>query len=301
MSKELVNQIFRLKKQRNALILAHNYQRPEVQDIADYVGDSLELCRIASKSKKPVIVFCGVRFMAETASILCPNKTVLLPVPEARCSLADMITADEIQYLKKKYPNFLVMVYINTSAEVKAESDYCCTSANAVKIRKKIGPKSSVIFVPDRNLGDYVRNQTDGETVLWKGFCPVHEMLSASDIITIKHHYPKAKLMAHPECRPEILKLADYVGGTAGMLEFAHQKRSGNSFIIATELGLIHRLKKENPKKRFYPASHYLVCPSMKLITLKDVKNSLENMQYPVRLNRNIRIKATNSLKCYEV
>ncbi|MDD5217467.1 MAG: quinolinate synthase NadA [Candidatus Omnitrophica bacterium] len=289
--------ILALKKKRNALILAHNYERPEIQDIADYTGDSLELSLIAAKSENPVIVFCGVRFMAETAAILCPHKTILLPVPESGCALADMATSDQIKAAKKKYPGALVVSYVNTSADVKAESHFCCTSANAVDVRKAIGPDRPVIFLPDKNLGAYVKTQTVGRTILWDGFCPVHEMLTAADVLNAKHKHPKAKVIAHPECRPDVLALADYIGGTAGMLKYVRTPGAGKFFNVATELGLIHRLRKENPNKSFYSASDYLICAAMKLITLEDVRRSLKKMQYVVKISSVIKKKAKKSIE----
>ncbi len=293
--KSLIRKIHELKRKRDALILAHNYQRPEVQDIADATGDSLELGLIAAKSQKKTIVFCGVRFMAETAAILSPQKTILLPVSHAGCGLADSITANDVRRLKKKHPQSLIMAYVNTTCEVKAECDLCCTSGNAVPLRKSLGRKS-VVFVPDKNLGAYLGGQTSGKTICWNGFCPVHELLSADDILKMKRQYPRAKLMAHPECRPAVLRQADYVGGTAGMLRFVSQESAGKTFLVATESGLIHRLKKENPGKIFYPVSPFLVCPTMKLITLASVWDALEKMQYRVCIPDGMHAKARKAL-----
>ncbi len=294
--KQAVRRIACLRQKRDALILAHNYQRPEVQDIADYTGDSLELSRIAAKCRESVIVFCGVRFMAETAAILCPGKTVLLPVMEAGCALADAASARQVRQARKRHPDAVVVSYVNTSAEVKAESDLCCTSANAVEVVRSVNEARRVIFVSDRHLGHYAARMAQRKVVLWGGSCPTHAAISVTDIFEARRRHPRAKLMAHPECRPEVLEMADRVASTAGMLTYAKGQAPGDEFIVATEAGLIHRLRKENSRKTFYPATDYLVCPMMKLTTLQDVIDSLETLKPEVKVNDRIRSKARSAL-----
>jgi quinolinate synthase len=289
---DLIQQIGELKKEREAVILAHNYQPPEIQDLADFTGDSLELSMIAAKTPAKVIVFCGVRFMGETAAILSPDKTVLLPVLEAGCTLAEYATAEQLRELKKKHPDAVVVTYVNSSAEVKAETDICCTSANAVQIVRSIDPKRSVIFAPDYNLGHYAAKITGRKLILWDGCCPTHALLSTFAVAKARKKWPGAQVIMHPECKPEVLDLADFVGSTSGMLKHAKSQPAGTSFIVGTEVGLLHRLQKENPDKVFHPASDYLICPMMKMTTLKDVKNSLEKMQYPVTVPEDIRLRA---------
>ena len=291
-TQELLRQIALLKKEREAVILAHNYQPPEIQDLADFTGDSLELSRIAAKTPAKVIVFCGVQFMGETAAILSPDKTVLLPVLEAGCTLADYATAEELREMKKKHPNAVVVTYVNSSAEVKAETDICCTSANAVEIVKSIDRNRPILFVPDYNLGHYAARMARREIILWDGCCPTHALLSTFAIAKAKKKWPGAQVIMHPECKPETLELADFVGSTSGMLNYVKTQPAGASFIVGTEVGLLHRLGKENPGKVFHVASDYLICPMMKMTTLKDVKNSLEKMQYVVRVDASIRLRA---------
>ena len=285
-----------LKRKRHALILAHNYQRPEVQDIADYTGDSLELSRIAAKSDESVIVFCGVRFMAETAAILCPAKTVLLPIAEAGCALAEAASAEQVRQARKQYPDAVVVSYVNTSAEVKAESDLCCTSANAVEVVGSVEPKRPVIFVSDQHLGDYAARVTGRNVILWNGSCPTHAAVSADDIGEARRRHPGAKVMAHPECKREVLEMSDRVAGTAGMLHYAAEHKRDRAFIVVTDIGLLHRLRKENPDKEFYPATDYLVCPTMKLTTLKDVLCALETMTHRVVVEDRVRVRARVAL-----
>src|SRR5512137_1073773 len=242
---ELRDKILKLKKQRNAIILVHNYQLGEVQDIADFVGDSLELSQNAAKTSASVIVFCGVHFMAETASILCPDKKVLLPVLEAGCPMANMITAESLRDLKKQHPGAVVMCYVNTTAEVKAESDICCTSANAVQLAQKLEAKD-IIFVPDQYLGHYVSTKTGKPMILWPGYCPTHARIQAADIQRARGLYPRAEVLAHPECRSEVSAAADFVLSTGGMIR--HSKTtSATQIALATEMGIIYRLRKENP------------------------------------------------------
>lgn len=289
-NKELIDKIFRLKQRRNAVLLVHNYQRPEVQDIADVLGDSLELSQQAAKIDADVIVFCGVHFMAETASILNPGKVVLLPDIGAGCPMANMITAEELRQKKKELPAAKVVCYINSTAEVKAESDICCTSANAVGVVQSLGD-AEIIFVPDQYLGSYVTSKLNRPMVLWPGYCPTHVKIQAKDILNAKRKYPGAIALSHPECRPEVTKVADKVLSTGGMIRFARETEKP-ILIIGTETGLIHRLNKENPGKTFVPASGKAICPDMKKITLEKVLQALENMQPQIKVSEDIRIRA---------
>ncbi|MEK7849853.1 MAG: quinolinate synthase NadA [Candidatus Omnitrophota bacterium] len=294
MSKELIRKIEQLKKDRNAVILVHNYQLPEVQDIADFRGDSLELSRAAAKSEAKTIVFCGVYFMAETASILCPNKTILIPDPLAGCPMANMITAEDVKQLKKRHPKAVVVGYVNTPAEVKAELDICCTSTNAVDIVSKLKTEE-VIFVPDKYLADYVSKKTGKRLISWEGYCPTHVKILPEDIIKQVRQHPGAEVMVHPECRPEVIEVADEVLSTGRMC--AHVKKSPHKeFIIGTEVGIIYRLQKDNPGKKFYPATELAVCPNMKRTTLEKVLWSLEELKTEVRVSDEVRRKARRAI-----
>jgi len=293
----LTERILRLKRERNAVILVHNYQLGEVQDIADFVGDSLELSQKAAKTEADVIdviVFCGVHFMAETAAILCPDKTVLLPDENAGCPMADMLTAEQLRQKKKELPNATVVCYVNSTAEVKAESDICCTSANAVEVVESL-ENDEILFVPDQYLGDYVSTRTDKKLHLWPGYCPTHVRILPRDIIRLKQEYPQAKAVVHPECRPEVIAVADEVLSTGGMIRYARRKDVGE-MIVGTELGIIHRLRKENPGKRFIPVSEQAICPNMKLITLEKVLWSLEEMSPEIKVPEAIRLKAKTAV-----
>lgn len=291
---ELIARIEYLKKARQAIILAHNYQRGEVQEIADYVGDSLGLSRAASAAAARVIVFCGVYFMAESASILSPDKMVLLPVREAGCPLADMLDAQQLREWKAKHKGRPAVAYINSTAEVKAESDVCCTSANAVDVVNAL-ESDEVLFGPDMNLGAYVQSRTRKRLIIWNGYCATHAWVKPEEILTARREHPEAKVIAHPECAPEVLGLADYVCSTSGM--FAYVSESGAAeFIIVTEGGMLHRLKKENPGKRFYLASRRLFCPNMKMTTLDSVAGALERMEHRVRVNEDVRRRAAAAL-----
>jgi len=278
----ILEEINKLKKEKNAIILVHNYQRPEIQDIADFLGDSLGLAKQAAETKARIIVFCGVRFMAETAKILSPGKMVLLPRKEAGCPMADMITAEDLRRLKKNHPDAKVVSYVNTNAEVKAESDVCCTSANAVKVVKNIGVKK-IIFTPDKNLAAYCQRFTDKEVIPWDGYCHVHEKITEEEVRLAKEKLPDALLLVHPECKPSVIDLADEVLSTSGMVNFA-KKSDKKRFLIGTEEGLIYRLKKENPGKEFYTAGTAKMCRNMKLTTLNDVYLSLQEERYPIEL-----------------
>ncbi len=293
MTEILAERINALKKKRNAVILVHNYQSGEVQDIADFIGDSLDLAGRASETKADVIVFCGVHFMAETAAMLSPDKTVLLPEP-AGCPMADMITADQLRQLKKENPGVPVVCYVNTSAAVKAESDICCTSANAENIVRKM-KEDTIIFVPDRNLGAYVASKTGKILILTDGYCIVHERINQNDVAVAKQAHPEAEVLAHPECRPEVTALADKVLSTSGMCEYA--KTPGkNEFIMCTEVGIIHRLNKENPSKKFYPVSARAVCVNMKKNSLEKVLWCLEDMKNVVRVEEAVSAGAKKAI-----
>ena len=287
---ELVEKILSLKRERNAVILVHNYQLGEVQDIADFVGDSLELSQNAAKTDAEVIVFCGVHFMAETASILCPDKIVLLPDVNAGCPMADMITNEKLEERKREHPGATVVCYINSTAEVKAGSNICCTSANAVKVIGSLDSEE-VLFVPDQYLGHYISTKTSKKMVLWPGYCPTHIRIQPEHITQLRKEYPQAKAVVHPECRPGVIAIADDVLSTAGICRYAGRE-DVSEMIVGTEIGIIHRLKKENPGKRFIPASEQAVCPNMKLINLEKVLWSLEEITPQVRVSEEIRIRA---------
>lgn len=294
-NESLKKKIARLKKKRNAVIIAHNYQRDEIQEIADISGDSLALAQAAVRTDAEVIIFCGVHFMAESASILNPDKKVLIPALEAGCPLADMITPEKLRAKKKQYPEAAVVCYVNTSAEVKAESDIACTSSNAVEVVKSLKEKQ-VIFVPDKNLGRYVQSKVpEKEIILWEGFCPTHIRVQEEDVIRTKKLYPAAEVVAHPECNPEVLALADHICSTGGMFKYVKQSKS-QEFIIATEAGMLYKLQKENPDKKFYLPTQNLVCANMKLITLGWVAHSLEKLVYEVRVSDEVRDKALRAL-----
>jgi quinolinate synthase len=296
MNEQLIEKIGQLKAERNAVILAHNYQPGEIQDIADFTGDSLALSVKAAATDAEVIVFCGVKFMAETAAILSPGKTVLLPDKNAGCPMADMMTGEQLRELKRKHPDALVVCYVNSSAEVKAESDYCCTSANAVEVVESLPKDSKIIFVPDQHLGRFVIEKTGREMVLWPGYCPTHAFITEDDIEKARMAHPGAVVMAHPECTEPVKAISDKLLSTGQMLKFAKQS-DAKRFIIATETGIIHTLKKENPGKEFFPASTRSVCPNMKRITLDKVLWSLEDMHYKITVPADIAARAKNALE----
>lgn len=295
LSSGLEKKIKELKKKRNAVILAHNYQLPEIQDIADFHGDSLELSRKAAKTDAKVIVFCGVYFMAETASIICPEKTILMPDVSAGCPMANMIKAEDIRELRKKYPGAAVVGYVNTSAQVKAELDVCCTSTNAVAVVNALKGYKDIIFVPDKYLADYVSRKANRKLISWDGFCPTHIKILPEDIKREKKFHPKAKIVAHPECLPSVLALADEVLSTSLMCKFASQT-TAKEIIVATEVGLIYRLKKDNPGIEFYPAAEAAVCPNMKRTIQEKVLWSLEEMKEEVRVSNDIRQRAKKAI-----
>jgi quinolinate synthase len=291
----LLDKIKQLRDRRNAVILAHNYQPGEIQDLADFTGDSLGLSIKAAQTDADVIVFCGVRFMAETAAILSPQKTVLLPDKSAGCPLADMITAQQLRKLKHDHADALVVCYVNSTAEVKAESDYCCTSANAVELVESLPPEKKIIFVPDRHLGRFAAERTGRDLILWPGYCATHVVITENDINNIRKQYPDAIVMAHPECTEPVKALVDEILSTSQMLKFA-AKSSAKCFAVATEIGIIHTLKKQNPNARFIAASDRAVCPNMKKITFDKIVAALEDMQYEIKVPQEINVKAKESL-----
>ena len=293
-SKELQKEIRALLKEKNALMLAHNYQRDEVQETADICGDSLALSQAAAKSDAEAIVFCGVHFMAESASILCPDKTVILPRLDAGCPMADMITAENLRKEKEKRPDVPVVAYVNTTAEVKALSDICCTSANAVKVVNSV-KSDKVYMIPDRNLSMYVARTAKKKMEWCNGYCPTHERLKPEEVLKLKEKHPEAVFACHPECRPEVIDLADHVCSTSGMYKFAKETKA-NTIIVGTEMGILYRLKKENPGKKFILASKSLICPNMKLTTLEDVLEALQKMDRIVHVPEEIRIPAKKAL-----
>jgi quinolinate synthase len=316
---EIRERILKLKKDLNAIILAHNYQRPEIQDIADITGDSLELSRAAARTDYQVIVFCGVHFMAESASILSPDKTVLLPEIEAGCPMADMVTVDgprktkrdlfqelygitfefpdeyTLRDIKKQHPGVPVVAYVNTSAAVKAESDICCTSSNVVKVVESL-KEDTVICIPDRNLSAYAAKRTKKKVIAWDGFCNIHHVqLTKEDVTRAEAEHPQALLVVHPECPPEIQDLADHITSTSGMLRFCRESNN-KEFIIGTEEGLLHRLRKESPDKEFILLSRKMVCPNMKRTRIESLLTAMEKRQYVIKVPDEIRIPAKKAL-----
>lgn len=292
---ELKYEISVLKKKRNAVIVAHNYQKDEVQEISDLIGDSFALSKYCASSPADIIVFCGVHFMAESAKILSPEKTVLLPEIDAGCPMADMVTAEALREEKNLYPGAAVVCYINSTAEVKAESDICCTSSNAVKVIRSI-KQEEVIFVPDCNLGSFVAKMVpEKHIILWKGFCATHHRIKPEDVLKVKELHPDGLLLVHPECKPEVVALADFVGSTKQIIDFASSSKA-SKFVIGTEMGVLYKLKKENPGKQFYLLSPGLVCPNMKKTSLQSVYNSLKELKYKIELDEDIRLKAKGSL-----
>lgn len=292
---ELKREIRQLKRERNALILAHNYQLDEVQEVADYIGDSFYLSKVAASIDCDVIVFSGVRFMAETAKLLSPEKTVLLPEIDAGCPLADTITDEDVRNLKRQHPGAPVVCYINSSAEVKAESDICCTSANAVKVVSSL-PDHKVIFVPDENLGDYVAKQVpDKELVLWKGCCVTHAKVRPNAICEMRERYPEAKILVHPECEPVVVELADFAGSTSAIIQYA-ENSVASVFIIGTEVGVLCWLRNSRPEKQFFLLHPGLVCPNMKKTRQQSIYDALVNNQYQIQVDEAIAAKAKQAI-----
>lgn len=292
---QIETKIRQLAKEKNAIILAHNYQPPEIQEVADLCGDSLELSILASKTSADIIVFCGVRFMAETAYILSPDKTVLLPNPDAGCPMADMVDPVALTARKKALGNIPVVTYVNSSAAVKAVSDICCTSANVLRVANAIDA-DEMLMTPDKNLARYAAANTNKKIHLWEGFCPFHNNLTVQDVAAAKAAHPEALFIAHPECPPEILSLADSIQSTSGMIRFAGESDK-DQFILGTETGLIHPIAKAHPDKRFFPASDKMYCLDMKKITLTHVQDSLENLTGQINVPENIRVAALGSVQ----
>lgn len=287
--------IKKLLRDKNAILLAHNYQPPEIQDVADLCGDSLELSIKAAQTDADIIVFCGVHFMAETASILSPHKTVLLPRLDAGCLMADMIEPEALQAMRDKLPPMPVVTYVNSTAAVKALSTICCTSANVVDVVNSLD-ETEMLLAPDRNLAMYAASQTNKKIHVWDGYCPTHEWLKPADVAKAKAEHPDAVFMAHPECRPEILEIADVIRSTSGMLRYAREAEA-RAFIVGTEIGLLYPLKQQNPEKEFYPASTKMTCKNMKKISLEDIIRSLENMEGEVKVPADIRRKAIQAVQ----
>ncbi len=292
---QITEEIRELAGRKNAIILAHNYQVPEVQDLADLTGDSLALSIQASRTNADIIIFCGVHFMAEAASIVCPDKKVIIPVSEAGCAMADMLSVEQLRQFKALHPGIPVVTYVNSSAEVKAESDICCTSANAIQVVKWTRAKE-VIMTPDRNLAAWVRRHTDQVIHAWEGYCPIHDDLSLKEIRLAMEQHPEAVLMAHPECDEKVLELADVVRSTSGMLDYAAASKE-QEFVVATENGLLHTLQKQNPGKKFYPASPRMICKDMKLTGLKEILRALKNEFPVVEVPEETRIRAYRAVE----
>jgi len=292
---EFAKKIERLKKERNAVIIAHNYQISEVQDVADFVGDSLQLSQEAAKLEADVIVFCGVHFMAETAFILSPDKTVLMPDIKAGCPMADMITASELRDWKKQYPGRKVVCYVNTSAEVKAECDICCTSSNALQVVEAV-EGDEILFAPDKNLAAYVARFTDKKIIPWDGYCYVHNNIRLKHVREKKEKWPEAEVWVHPECRPEVIDIADKVLSTGKMVKEA-RTTTKSDILIGTEVGIIYRMKKENPDKNFHPVKDFAHCSNMKKINLSKVLASLEDMKYKVEVPVEISQRARGAIE----
>ena len=291
----LTDDILRLKEEQNAVILAHNYQTGPIQDIADLLGDSLELSRAAARTNAEVVLFCGVDFMAETAAILSPDKRVIMPEAGASCPMAHMITAQNLIEFKKKRPQAAVVCYVNSTAEVKAESDICCTSANGVEVVNSLS-EDEVIFVPDRNLAHYVSRHTEKKIIPWDGYCYVHDRYTREDVRKARTLHPQAELLVHPECRPEVVDEADYVYSTSGILRHAQESNAGE-FIIGTEVGMNYRLKKEEPKKEFYPLSEGAVCLDMRKTTLTKVQKALETLEPRVVVPKDVADRARSAIE----
>lgn len=294
-NQEIRDQIKKLLKEKNAILLVHNYQRPEVQDIADLCGDSLELSIRASRTDADIIVFCGVHFMAETASVLCPDKKVLLPVRSAGCPMADMITADQLREKKKDLSGTEIVSYVNTTADVKAESDICCTSANVLSVAESVEPGKRIFMTPDKNLARYAASHSDRDISYWEGYCPIHNNLTAEQVQKVKDEHPGALFLAHPECPPEILEMADEVKSTSGMIAYASESPA-KKFIIGTETGILHPLSKANPGKTFIPAGPDMICKDMKKTGLADILESLKSLEPEIRVPEEIRARARKAV-----
>jgi quinolinate synthase len=294
-NRELKERLLQLKKERNAIILAHYYQRDEIQEVADFRGDSFLLAQKAAETDADVIVFCGVHFMGESAKILAPNKTVIIPDERAGCPMADMVNIEGLRALKRQHPNATVVAYINTSAEIKSETDICCTSANAVKVIESV-ESDEIIWVPDKNLGDYVSKFTNKKMIIWEGYCNTHDMLTVKDVEEMRAQYPNAQFVVHPECRPEVVALGDFVGSTTAIIKYCRESDC-QEFIVGTEDGTGYQLRKDSPTKQFHFATKYLVCPNMKVNNLKKVVRCLETMQPEIYVPKETADKARSSLE----
>jgi len=294
-NRQLKERLLQLKKERNAIILAHYYQRDEIQEIADFRGDSFLLAQKAAETDADVIVFCGVHFMGESAKILAPNKTVIIPDERAGCPMADMVNVDGLRELKKQHPNAKVVAYINTSADVKAETDICCTSANALKVVNSVD-SDEIIWVPDKNLGDYVSKFTNKKMIIWEGYCNTHDMLTVKDVEEMKQLHPNAQFVVHPECRPEVVAMGDFVGSTTAIIKYCRESDC-QEFIVGTEDGTGYQLRMDSPNKQFYFATKYLVCPNMKVNNLKKVVRCLETMKPEIHVPQEIADQARLSLE----
>ncbi len=292
----LIEEIKQLKAEHNAVILAHNYVRPELQEIADFTGDSLELSIKAKNVKAETIVFCGVRFMAETAKLLSPDSVVLLPNPDAGCPMADMAAADAVAAYRAAHPEAFLVAYVNTTADVKAHVDLCCTSGNAEKIIAELPENQEILFLPDRNLGGNMNRKLDRKMDLWPGCCPTHNHVTPEMIAEARAAHPGAKVLVHPECAPEVVAAADEALSTGGILKFVRES-SDKAFIIGTESGILHRLRKENPGKEFYPLQPEMICPDMKKITLENVRDCLKNMAPRIELPEEILREAVKPIE----
>jgi quinolinate synthase len=293
---ELVTRIGKLKAERGATILAHNYQPPEIQDIADRLGDSLDLSRFAATASETTIIFCGVHFMAETAAILSPEKKIVLPDPAAGCPMADMMCAEDLVEVKRQHPGAVVVTYVNSTAEVKAETDICCTSANAVSVVNSVPRDTQIIFGPDKYLGGWVAGRTGREMILWQGFCPTHQKICPENILEQRRKHPDAIVMAHPEVNPEVASLADAVLGTGGMIAYV-EKSPARTFIVGTEIGMVYRLQKKFPDRVFVPASKHALCPNMKKITLEKVASSLETLEPVIAVPASVADRARRAIR----
>ncbi|MBD8500701.1 MULTISPECIES: quinolinate synthase NadA [Paenibacillus] len=294
-NRELRERLEQLKKERNAIILAHYYQRDEIQEVADFRGDSFLLAQKAAQTDAEVIVFCGVHFMGESAKILAPNKTVIIPDERAGCPMADMVHVDGLRKLKAQHPNAKVVTYINSSADIKAETDICCTSSNAVKVIESLDAEE-IIWVPDKNLGHYVQQKTGREMIIWEGYCNTHDMLTVKDVVEMKAQYPNAQFVVHPECRPEVVAMGDFVGSTTAILEYCRDSEC-TEFIVGTEDGTGYQLRKDSPHKSFHFATKYLVCPNMKVNNLKKLVKCLENMAPQIYVPPHVAEQARLSLE----
>ncbi|MDU0206113.1 quinolinate synthase NadA [Paenibacillus sp. MAH-36] len=294
-NRELKERLLQLKKERNAIILAHYYQRDEVQEVADFRGDSFLLAQKAAQTDADVIVFCGVHFMGESAKILAPNKTVIIPDERAGCPMADMVNVEGLRALKRKHPKAKVVAYINTSADVKSETDICCTSANAINVINSVD-SDEIIWVPDKNLGDYVSKFTSKKVIIWEGYCNTHDMLTVKDVEEMKAQYPNAQFVVHPECRPEVVKLGDFVGSTTAIIKYCKESDC-KEFIVGTEDGTGYQLRLDSPDKQFHFATKYLVCPNMKVNNLKKIVKCLETMQPEIYVPEDVADKARLSLE----